>query len=156
MSKPKNTNILLTRKALGAFEKAVIAISLIVFLLSLTQPAFYVDRTDNDVWASTPFLLSLGWIGFLGGGWESVFWLANPAYFLAIYFYVKADKRAFFVAPAAFIIAACFSMLTDIISGENGARTKITSFEPGYKLWVLSLGLLAAGIMVTYIRDRKS
>lgn len=146
------TNILKRIKLLNAFEKAVIALSLIVFLLSLTQPAFYVARKDYDVWANTPFLLIFGWIGFLGGGWESVFWLANPAYFLAVYLYIKGNKRAVFFASAAFIIAACFSLLSDIISSESGARTRITSFEPGYELWVASMALLAAGVTVTRIR----
>jgi len=152
MSKPMKTKLLTKIKLLSAVEKAVIVLSLIVFLLSLTQPAFYVARKDNDAWANTPFLLFFGWIGFLGGGWESIFWLANPAYFLAIYLHVKGSKRAVYFASAAFIIAACFSLLTDIISSESGARARITSFEPGYELWVVSLALLAVGITVTRIR----
>lgn len=115
------------------------------FLLSLTQPAFYIDRADYDAYADGRYLLLLGWMGILGGSWESLLWWANPLYFLSLYWLAKNNLKAGVTSTSAFLMALLFSVLPTILVSESGARAKVTSLEMGYWLWGISFLLLTVG-----------
>lgn len=52
-------------------------VSFALFVASLTQDGFYIDKADNPrAWSSCFGLLLVGWMAVLDGVWA---WLANPA-----------------------------------------------------------------------------
>lgn len=67
---------------------ALVILSFLLFSISLTQPAFYIDRPGNpEAWAESWALVLIGWISLLfGGPVNFLIWLANPLYFLSAIF----------------------------------------------------------------------
>jgi hypothetical protein len=135
-------------KTSGIFQRVVIILSLTVLIISLTQPAFYIDRVDYDAYANSPVLFFLGWTGIFGGSLESLIWFANPIYFIALHFFIKNNKLSVIASGAATILALLFATFPTILTSESGARSKITSFELGYKLWVTSFVILFIGATI--------
>lgn len=65
----------------------VLLISLVVFIVSLTQTALTYNDIDGQKTHSSISLLFMGGLAILGGGLSEWFiWLANPLYFLAFIF----------------------------------------------------------------------
>ena len=55
-------------KKLPTFVKIVLGLSLILFIVSLTQPAFLIEREeDPNAYSDSLTLFLLGWMSFLGG-----------------------------------------------------------------------------------------
>ena len=73
------------------FLRTVIILSLILFLISLTQPAFFIDRKDDpNAYSNSLILFLLGWMSLLGGAFiPFIIWLANPLYFLSIFLIIQ-------------------------------------------------------------------
>src|SRR5215467_14437437 len=85
---------------------AFFAVSVLLFLASLTQDGFYIDRSDNPrAWAPCIGLLLVGWIVVF----EGVFaWLANPALLVTwIAMWFRPTHKA---AVGAGIAALCFAL----------------------------------------------
>ena len=132
-----------------------ISISLLLFISSLTQPAFYTTGSNPEAWSDSTGLLLLGWMGFLGGSIESLLWIANPIYFLTIITYIKNKSISKFTGWIAVALAFAFYLIPDIMTSESGRREKIVSYENGYKLWLISMIVLAMGIMITIFIENK-
>ena len=131
---------------LTTFQKVVILLSVGLFVASLFQPAFYIDRADYAAWADSKYLALFGWSGVLGGNAiASLIWLANPVYFLAIILLLRQKPAGFYLSIIAALIALSFSLLDSIIASESGSSAKITSLENGYYLWVASMITLVIG-----------
>ncbi len=145
-------------KGLSLTKKITILLSISVLAISLTQPAFYIDRNDFDAWANSVVLFFLGWTFVLGGSTESLIWWANPIYVFAVFLFMKNNRLSIVVSILALTIAICFSLLDKIVTSESGERSRITSLELGYKMWVLSFAILFLGSLVDTIIDfrRKS
>lgn len=136
-------------RKLPLHKKVVIAISLGLLVISLTQPAFY---TANDKPSSfnlcSAGLFFLGWMGALAGAiMEFFFWFANPLYLIALYRFVKGKKNPLIASISATLIAASFSLSNTFIANEAGGRTIIIKLGIGYGLWVASLCVLTIGVI---------
>jgi hypothetical protein len=130
-------------------KKLVIGFSLALLVFSLTKPAFFTaDDTPDSMNLSSAGLFFLGWMGFLGSAWESLFWLANPLYFLALYRFARDKGNSIVPSCIALIIAIGFSFLGSFIKNEGGARTEITGMGIGYIFWLASISTLTLGILL--------
>lgn len=129
------------------FRFALLLLSGGLFLASLTHPAFYLAQPDRDAWSDSLSLLLFGWMGFLGGSWESLLWWANPLYFYSLFLLARGRQRARWTASAAALLAALFSTFDTILASESGARARVASLEWGYYLWATSLVILAVGCL---------
>jgi hypothetical protein len=138
-------------------QKGVIILSCAIFILSLLQPAFYIDRKDYDAYADGKILALLGWMSFLGGNFiASLIWLANPLFVAAIISLLNRKLIGLYLSILAAIIALSFSLLDSTMTSESGSYSKITSLENGYKLWVLSMIVLAIGTGINLLVSKLS
>jgi hypothetical protein len=130
-------------------KKMVMGFSLGLFIFSLTKPAFFTaDDSSDSMNLSSAGLFFLGWIGFLGSAWESLFWLANPLYFLALYRFARDKGNSIIPSCLSWIIAVGFSFQGTFIKNEGGARTEITGMGRGYIFWLASISTLTLGILL--------
>lgn len=140
-------------RQIGKDKKIVIGLSLILLIISLTQPAFYTTKDSADaVNSSSVGIFFLGWMGFLGGAFDSFFWFANPLYIYAIYLFAKQNTKAIHFSSIASIIAISFLSMDTFFANEAGGRSKITGYGMGYIFWVSSLSVLTLGILIVKIR----
>lgn len=143
-------------KRLDGLQKATLLCSLLVLLLSFTQPAFYIDRAGaREAWSDSFILFALGWMSFLAGDLLScLIWLANPFYLLAVVLVVRGKKAGRVCSLLATLLAWSFSRRDSIMASEAGTYAAITSLEAGYLLWVTSFALLSAGTVLHYFIRR--
>lgn len=144
-------------KSLPNFQKYSIIMSLIILCISLTQPAFYIDREENPgAWADSWMLFFFGWIFPLGGGISGfLFWCANPIYLLAIVQIFRMKNIGIVLSIIASLIAFSFSQIDEITASSSGRLSKITSLELGYKLWLTSFLTLTIGTLLPQSLNRK-
>lgn len=116
-----------------------------LFLFSLTQAAFYIDRPDYDAWSNPIGLLFVGWLGLLAGDAACLPWLANPLLILGWVALFKFEKLAPIFGILAVAIGLSFLGHEEIISSEAPTYSKITEIKLGYWLWILSMGILTFG-----------
>ncbi|NRB48906.1 MAG: hypothetical protein HRU41_14615 [Saprospiraceae bacterium] len=119
--------------------------SLGLFLFSLTQPAFYIDRADFDAWSSPIGLLLMGWLGIMAGDSACMAWLANPLLILGAVSLFKFDKFAPIFGILALAVGLSFLGQEQIISSEAPTYSKITEIKLGYWLWITSMAAFTAG-----------
>ncbi len=92
-----NMKLIYKFKQLSKVQKYSIFLSLLILIISLTQPAFYVDRQENPAaWAESWMLFFLGWIFVFGGGITGfLFWCANPIYIIGLILIMRNKKSGF-------------------------------------------------------------
>jgi hypothetical protein len=140
------TPLKITDPGLSVFQKVVLAISIILFIVSLSQPAFYIGRKDYDAYADGKFLVMLGWMSFMGGNFiASLIWLANPCFLISLILTLIRNPAGFYFSILACLLSLSFSLLDSTMTSESGSYSKITSLENGYKLWVASMLVLTVG-----------
>lgn len=122
-------------------RKWALYLTLGLFLLSLTQPAFYIDRQDFDAWSSPIGLLLMGWLGILAGDSACLAWIANPLLILGVVSLFKFDKFAPILGILAVAVSLTFLGHEQIISSEAPTYSNITEIKLGYWLWVTSMGV---------------
>ncbi len=144
-------------RKLTPLQRGTILLSLLLFVVSLFQPAFYIDRADYDAWANSALLFLLGWGSALGGSLvASVIWLANPLYILAVFFSIKGQVKGLYFGILASITAFSFSRLDEILTDEGGGYSKITALKAGYKLWLASMVVLTIGTAISLLTKKKA
>ncbi|MDJ0365268.1 hypothetical protein QMK33_08890 [Hymenobacter sp. H14-R3] len=91
---------------LTVLQKAVILLSGGLFVSSLFQQAFYIDRIDYDAWADSKMLVFFGWSAILeGNAIATLIWLANPLFFIAIIFLLNQKSSGFYLSIVATLIS---------------------------------------------------
>ncbi len=90
------------------YKIIILIISVIIFIVSLTQPAFYIDRTDYKAWSNPIGLIFFGWLGSIMGGGSALVWLANPLILTSWIYTFKSDKIAIGSGLLASILAISF------------------------------------------------
>ena len=149
-------------KSISLFGQISIVLSLSLLIVSLTQPAFYLDREDPAAWADSWFLFFFGWSFPLGGALVPfLFWCANPIYIFSLILTLKGVKVGFYMSALAAIVAFVFSQMDTIMDKESGSESPIASLELGYKLWLASFVVMTVGTGVNFYlksirRDTKS
>ena len=126
---------------MNKLKKISLSVSILIFLLSLTQPAFYIGRSDPDGWSNSLGLLLMGWSGALFGG-AGLSWLAHPFLLLSWIFFLKKPKMSLLFNFIAIIFSASFLLFHTIISDEAGNYSVITERKTGYWLWLTSIIML--------------
>ena len=128
--------------------KSIVFLSIVIFIFSLTQEAYYIDGTDYDAWAAAWGLLLIGWVGVFDGG-AGISWLANPLLILSwgLYFFDKG-KLASITSILAVVAATSFLSFDTVISSAAPTYSKITEIKLGYWLWLASTVIMA--IFSTY------
>ncbi|MDH6254033.1 hypothetical protein M2347_003760 [Chryseobacterium sp. H1D6B] len=124
-------------------SKGLFFLSIILFLISLFQPAFFIDKKNADAYSNSLFLFCFGWMSFLGGAFiPFIIWLANPLYLVSIILIYKNFKIGIITLTMSVILSVAFANLDTILSSESGAVSKITELGAGFYLWMASFIVL--------------
>jgi len=122
-------------KTLNKRKKTAIAITLILFFLSLITKVYKID--EGNINPTGYEIFAAGWIAVLN---LDIYWMANPISVLAIIFFLFGKIRISLVLSAiALIIAIVFFILVKMESAPIEQIGKITSIGPGYYFWVASI-----------------
>jgi hypothetical protein len=130
----------------------VVSLSIMLFLISLTQDAYYIDRNDYDAYSNSLMLLLMGWLGMMSGG-AGLCWVANPLLFLSWFLYRANEKNvAALISSLAFVASVSFLFFDEVLSSEAPTYSKITEYKLGYWLWLSSCTFMAfSSIYKVYI-----
>lgn len=123
-------------------EKYLPAISLFLFVTSLTQPAFYMGevQTGHITTFSAHKVLVLGWLGPLSGHFA---WFANPAYLIAFAIIKARPAYSRFLAYAAFVLCLSFLLYPRLLVNEGGTTAPIVEYGIGFYLWAWAIAVFA-------------
>lgn len=122
------------------FRLIVVALSLLVFIIALTQQAVAVgEHPTEHISAFVCFLM--GATAIIGGGTsEWLIWLANPlCLFSMIYLFRNNGKLSISLALLASLLALNFLSWKEILVSESGSTARIINLELGYDLWLTSI-----------------
>lgn len=135
------------------FIKLILGLSLVLFIASLTKPAFLIDRKeDPNAYSDSLTLFLLGWMSFFGGAFVPfVIWLANPLFFISIFMTTRNDPKALYFSLGSTLLAFVFSQLKTIMTSESGSSSVITERGLGFKLWFTSFIILTLGLLIKKI-----
>ncbi|WP_395655364.1 hypothetical protein [Flavobacterium sp.] len=131
-----------------------ISLSVLMFLASLTQNAYYLGEHEESVGSFGLIAFLLGWMGVFGAG---ISWLANP--FLIISWGILTFgnlKKSLILSVLALLFSLSFMLFNDIIANEGGGHKVITSYDIGYYLWVSSCGINLLGNLILYKNYKNS
>jgi hypothetical protein len=142
---PAITNIVLPPKTYASRAgKILIAASVVLFLVSLTQTGFYLgeeERDDSPGW----LIILIGWLAVFTH--DSVAWLANPllllTWFAAL---IVGSRRAAIVLAAASTLLALSFLFCESMS--LGPRPKVITLGPGYWIWLASIAVALVASMM--------
>ena len=139
-------------ESLSILQKITILLSLILLIISFTQPAFYINRPENSgAWSDSFFLFFLGWMSLFGGNLlATIIWLANPLYVLSIILTLKGKQIGFYLSLLSTIVALSFTQVQSIMTSESGKYSKIVSLELGYKFWLISFTIMTLGTGINW------
>ncbi len=129
----------------GAFirKNVLTIISIGLFLISLTQNAFYT-ADDPNAWSPGWALLAFGWLGACMGGGAAITWAANPfLVFSWLMQFTKQERLSAILGLIAALIAASFLLFSKVISSEAPTYSNIVGYDLGYWLWLTSCVLMA-------------
>ena len=98
-------------------SKALLAASMVLFVICLANDGFYIDGADSRAWSAAWGLLLLGWLAV---GTGILAWLANPVLFLGwAFFHFKRFKSAAVYAAIAPLLMISFLLSDQAISSEK-------------------------------------
>lgn len=143
----------------------IVFLSLLVFILSLTQNAYCTSECASGLLA---FLT--GWLGMmveLGDLISSVLekdtplnselgssltWLANPFYFASLFFFSISGRTGIIFSIITLLIMASFPMFSKVLINEAGHYGTIKDLGTGYYLWLGSAVILFFGGLILLIK----
>jgi hypothetical protein len=123
-------------------SQIVLVVSLLLFIISLTQTAVYTQGSEMQAFVC----FILGWAELFDDG---IAWLANPLFFIAIFFLLIKQVK---ISTVLSFLAVCMSLYylsaETITVNEAGHRSPIVSYGPGYYLWIVSCLSLLIGNLI--------
>ena len=131
---------------------ATTVLSILSFVLAMTQPAFY----ENAVYDKAPnsaLLLSIGWMGILVGYME---WVANPLIFVS---WALARQGRFIPGMICALLAVAFIVgfmhRTEMVwpSDAGDRHATIQRYGLGYWGWLTSAALMVISLGVAWLVD---
>tara|TARA_R110002073_G_scaffold211794_2_gene372118 strand:+ start:20739 stop:21275 length:537 start_codon:yes stop_codon:yes gene_type:complete len=118
-------------------------ISFLLFVLCLTQDAYYTDGGNPSAWPPGWELFLYGWLGLLGGIFA---WLANPALIIAwVMLRKKQYEKAMICSVIALLFSVSFLFHETVLSDATGRRDTVTGYGYAYWLWLLSQAVVLYG-----------
>jgi hypothetical protein len=132
----------------------ILILSISVFLISLTQPAFYTSAQEPGGWSDSFGLVWMGWMGVLYGG-AGFSWLANPLILAAWICLSKYTNASLILSGLSLFYSLLFLFYKSIITGEDGHYSLITARKAGYWLWLMSIFIFAIGTLISFFIERK-
>ena len=133
--------------------KVVYAISILFYIISLTQEGFCTVTNCGGNWNG----LALVALGAIGGilSIAGMVWYANPLLWAAWWFLKKDVKKAFYFSIAATLASLSFMLFDEIADQKPGKLSYITEYRLGYWLWVASIICTLIGSGVLFLWRRK-
>lgn len=129
-------------------SQIVLIISLVIFIISLTQTAVYTK--GSEMHAFVCFIL--GWADLE----DSLSWLANPVLLAAWFFIlIKQIKISIIFSILAFCLTLLYLSTNTIVTNEAGSKSVIISLGLGYYLWVLSCFSMLLGNTIILVYPEK-
>ena len=127
--------------------------SVLLFLASLTQDAYYLAGDDPESSSASWLLLLVGWMGLFYGVFA---WVANPLLVLSWILCLMGELRAAsIVSAAAVLFALSFLLHSTIVASEAPTYKAVTGYGVGYWLWLASMLIMAAGTLDLYLASRS-
>jgi hypothetical protein len=157
LSKSKTVNLNVTNhmKRKERFENIFLAISLLTFMMSLTQTAFIVDKGGSDPGRIHSFYALIGgWFALFSGG-AGIAWIANPLLLLSWILISRNIRIAMIASIMATAASASFLLFNQIITDEAGHIGRIIKSGWGYWLWLSSCCSFAVGTVLLYTAFRN-
>jgi len=130
-------------------------LSLVLFVISLSQTALYIDAPGDNAESSLLLLLA-GWLGMLIGWVPAFCWLANILYALSVLYYFKRNRTALLTSIASLPLAAAFLKTSQLIVSESPTYAVITGYGAGFWLWLGSMLVLTIAIAAGMVRRNDS
>jgi len=122
----------------NAIAHGLLALSVLLYIACLPFDAFCARHLCG--WPGWSNLI-YGPLGLLLGTYANFTWMANPALFSSWILHLAREKALACVASGtALTIAASFLLVPGIVVDEAGTVTPITGYQPGYWIWLLSMG----------------
>jgi len=139
---------------------AIIAISVLLFLVSLLLPAFYTPDESIPGW----FALLMGWLDLLAidqVGWGIISWFASfflPVAWLGLILTKFRPMRivSLMSASAGLALALCALVMKQILISEGGNTTRILSMGAGFYLWLASFAVCIIGATVSIVQEANA
>lgn len=122
-------------------QNPVAALSMLLFLLSLTQKAYCTATHCAD--SIMTFLL--GWAA-LASGAAGLTWLANPLLILSWWLWYRHTRAALLCSTGALLLAFSFLLFHSVPANESGQQQQVMAYRAGYWLWLGSMVLSWLGI----------
>lgn len=129
-------------------------LSIILLFISFSQKAYCVDENCGESWSGLMcFLLGIFSLIFSLSG---ISWLLNP--FMIISYIIPIKNITFKLAFSALALTfgLSFLLFDEIIKNEAGHYGKITGYEIGYWIWILSAVINLTGILIVKLKNNKN
>ncbi|MBL0072975.1 MAG: hypothetical protein IPP34_14715 [Bacteroidetes bacterium] len=127
--------------------KKILIVSIILFVLSLTQECYCTTSNCSD----SIMVFLLGWAAIFSTG-AGLCWFANPLLFISWIFLKKKLKLSMFLSITSFLLSFLFLIFDSIVDNENGGSHQIISYKSGYWLWLASGAVMVIGTFILMYR----
>ena len=132
-------------------KKYLLAFSIVLFLLSLTQKCYCTTSNCGD----SIMVFLLGWAAIVSGG-AGIAWIANPLLIASWLTLKKHLRTSMFLSVFATLLALSFLLFDNIIDSESGHRHEIISYKAGYWFWTgSSICMLFGTYFLTFRYNRR-
>jgi len=129
-------------------KKAILLISVILFLLSLTQKCYCTTSQCGD----SIMVFLLGWAAIVSGG-AGFSWIANPLLFAAWFSLGKNLKASMFLSVFAALLSLSFLLFDSVLDNEAGHQNQIIAYKSGYWIWTASSLCMLTGTFTLMLRQ---
>lgn len=145
--------VFMQNKIYNTTFKIILGISVVLYLVSLTQEGFCTVNRCGDNWTG----FAIVGFGAIGGilSMTGMVWYANPALWAAWWFLKKKPKQAIYFSAAATVISLSFMFCTEIADQQPGRQSYITAYRAGYWLWIASIICVLFGSLILFLWRRK-
>ena len=124
-----------TNEQIQKIKNGTLILSVLLFLASFTQVAFYKVSVDSPTEINSLFAFLFGFFVIAGNGFS---WLANPFIIISWTLTYKDPKKSLNFSLIAFLLSLSFLLTKKVATNEGGTPTEIISYGIGYWLWLSS------------------
>ena len=126
-------------------KRLTIIISILLYVIALTQDCFDTYKTGGNQLYEGFYCLTTGWLGILAGHLPALVWLANPILIFSWIKFKSNSKLSFILSIISSIFILSFLSVDYMMLDEAGHLGKIRSWNVGYWLWLSSSLTMVVG-----------